>query len=151
MDRQIIRGVRVATSAGIMPASVHIAAGKIVAVAGYEELPREAAPEELGKSVLMAALGGISHDKPTAAQIVAAAEKLAQTWTPMRERGEPIEMIAARLCQGEIVAGATADFTVWNPELVVIGSRPVLYGQLRQVILAGRCLYRDGAHLDGVQ
>ena len=44
------------TPEGIQPATVHIDRGTIVAVAGYEELPREAMPVELGKSVLMPAV-----------------------------------------------------------------------------------------------
>lgn len=53
---RILRGVRVATPGGIQPASVHIAEGRILAVAGYDDVPRLATPEELGKSVLMAGL-----------------------------------------------------------------------------------------------
>ncbi len=53
---RILRGVRVATDQGVQPASVHIEDGRVLAVAAYDEVPRLAQPEELGKSVLMAGL-----------------------------------------------------------------------------------------------
>ncbi len=133
-----------ATPTGIMPASVHIEGGLIVAVAGYEEIPREADAEELGKSVLMPALRDLSSPQQPATSpdgIEAASRRLAETWTEMRNQGQAIEGISETLCHGQISAGSAADFIVWNPELVVIGTRPVLYGQLRKVIVGGERVY----------
>lgn len=135
--------------AGIMPASVHIENGRIVALAGYDELPREACPEELGKSVLMPAFVRLPIEEPrlpATERINRLASRLAERWTTMRKQGLPIEGIVEELCLGQLQIGASADFFVWNPELAVIGSKPVLYGQLRQLIVAGRCTYKDGLH-----
>jgi hypothetical protein len=148
MKARIIRGVRVALPDGIAPASVHIQAGKIVALAGYEDVPREAVPDELGKSVLMPApstpSGGWAHP-----DILKLAERLSDTWTKMRDADLSIEGIIGQLCQGPMKVGASADFVVWNPELVVIGSQPARYGQFRQLLVGGQCVYRDGAYLGG--
>lgn len=151
MNSRIIRGVRVALPAGIMPASVHIDQGCVVALAGYDEVPREACPEELGKSVLMPAFTPLTTDAalPIEEQITRLAGLLAEQWTRMREQGQPIEQVIELLCRGPLQVGASADFFVWNPELVVIGASPVRYGQLRQIIVAGLCTYRDGQHLRG--
>lgn len=151
MNSRIIRGVRVALPAGIMPASVHIDSGRIVALAGYDEVPREACPEELGKSVLMPALAPLPDDElqlPIEEQVSRLAGRLADRWTSMRERGLAIELVIEVLCQAQLQVGASADFFVWNPELVVIDSRPVRYGQLRQITIAGVCTYNDGVHFN---
>lgn len=147
MSRRIIRGVRVATPEGIGPASVHIQDGKIVAVAGYEEIPREAAPDELGKSVLMPALRTAAGSPEE--RIDQEVEALSRAWTEMRERDEPIEEVLARLCQGAIEVGAPANLVIWNPEMTVIGTSPALYGQVRQIIEAGHTVYKEGKHLRG--
>ncbi len=131
---------------GIAPASVHMTDGKIVALAGYDDVPRESMPDELGKSVLMPALSNPS-DSWTREQIDEAADRLSETWTKMRVAGLAIEGIISRLCPGQLVVGARADFVIWNPELVVIGFRPVRYGQLRQLVVGGQCVYKDGAYL----
>jgi hypothetical protein len=152
MDSRIIRGVRVALPSGIAPASVHIQKGQIVALAGYDELPREACPEELGKSVLMPAFAPLAAEQaglPVEARTLAQARRLAETWSEMRDAGEPIEGIVQRLCAGPLALGTPADFVVWNPELVVIDAKPVRYGQLRQLIVAGLCIYKDGVHYRG--
>ena len=152
MNSRIIRGVRVALPTGIMPASVHIDRGRIVALAGYDEVPREACPEELGKSVLMPAMTPLPADElqlPIGAQVTRMARRLADRWTSMREQGLPIEQVIDLLCQSQLQVGASADFFVWNPELVVIDSRPVRYGQLRQISVAGLCTYKDGVHFSG--
>lgn len=149
MERRIIRGVRIATPSGIAPASVHIDKGVILALGGYEELPREAVPEELGKSVLMPALkDGPEEPKALSAKerVERLASRLSESWTQMREQDQPIEELVSQLCSGSLVVGAPADFVVWNPELVVIGSAPARYGQLRQVIVGGLCQYKDGTH-----
>ena len=149
MNRRIIRGVRVAAPGGIGPASVHIADGLIVAVAGYDEIPREAAPEELGKSVLMPGLLATTDEPDGSAQT--RADKLllhlSEVWTKMREQGQPIESIVDLLCQGQIAVGFEANFVVWHPALTVIGSKPALYGQVRQTIVSGQCVYKNGVHL----
>jgi hypothetical protein len=144
MTRRIIRGVRIATPEGIRPASVHLAAGLVVAVAGYDEIPREAIPEELGKSVLMPALEAGAGDQEGRDREV---EHLSKVWTEMRERDQPIEELIALLCPGAIQVGSAADFVVWNPELTVVGSSPARYGQVRQLIAAGQCIYKEGKHL----
>lgn len=148
MNRRIIRGVRVASCGGIGPSSVHIADGVIVAVAGYDEIPRQASPEELGKSVLMPGLAPNPEDQEGTLEERAdrLARNLSEVWTEMRNRGQPIEDILDLLCRGQVAKGFAADFVVWNPELTVIGSKPALYGQLRQTIVGGRCIYRDGVH-----
>jgi dihydroorotase-like cyclic amidohydrolase len=147
MNRRIIRGVRIATPEGIRPASVHIEDGHIVAVAGYEEIPRESVPDELGKSVLMPALEPGNMGGTPEEQIDRRLHALSKRWTEMRERDEPIEEVIARECQGRIEVGVPASFVIWNPEMTVIGSTPALYGQVRQVIEAGRCVYKEGKHL----
>jgi imidazolonepropionase-like amidohydrolase len=148
MSHRIIRGVRIATPDGIRPASVHIEDGSIVAVAGYEEIPREAVPEELGKSVLMPALQSKRDAEASPQeQIDRRLQALSEMWTEMRGRDEPIEDVLARSCRGQIVVGAPADFIIWNPEMTVVGTSPALYGQVRQVIQAGQCVYKEGKHL----
>ena len=52
----ILRGLRVATPQGIGPAAVHIEKGRIAAIVGFDDLPREAVPIEAGKSLVMAGL-----------------------------------------------------------------------------------------------
>jgi imidazolonepropionase-like amidohydrolase len=128
---------------------VHIDKGVILALGGYEEVPREAVPEELGKSVLMPALvdGPQEAGSRTAnARVQRLADRLSRAWTQMREQDQPIEELVSQLCQGSLRVGAPADFVVWNPELVVIGSAPARYGQLRQVIAGGLCQYKDGRY-----
>lgn len=148
MEARIIRGVRVALPAGIAPASVHIREGKIAALAGYEDVPREAVPDELGKSVLMPALSDPS-DSWTRENINELALLLSETWTKMRDSDQAIEGLIEQLCHGQMKVGASANFVIWNPELVVIGSQPARYGQLRQLIVGGRSVYKDGALLTG--
>jgi dihydroorotase-like cyclic amidohydrolase len=148
MEARIIRGVRVALPEGIAPASVHIREGKIAALAGYEDVPRTAVPDELGKSVLMPALAGPS-DTWTQEKINELALLLSETWTKMRESDQAIEGLIRHLCHGQMKVGASANFVIWNPELVVIGSQPARYGQLRQLIVAGQSIYKDGALLAG--
>lgn len=148
MDKRIIRGVRVATATGIMPASVHIADGRIVAVAGYENVPRESMPLELGKSVLMPGLTATTEAGLSEAELDASMLQLSKQWTAMRSRDEPIQAAIDTFCKGLIEEGSDADFVIWNPEMTVIGTKaPTLYGQVRQVILAGECVFKDGKHL----
>ncbi len=121
-----------------------------MAVAGYEEIPREAVPQELGKAVLMPGFREFSEGElPEKQRVAKVAGLLAETWTEMRNHDEAVEAVAEKLCGGQIRTGSRADFVVWNPELVVIGSKPVRYGQLRQLIEGGRCLYKDGEYLSG--
>lgn len=140
-----------ALPAGIMPASVHIENCRVIALAGYDEVPREACPEELGKSIIMPALAPLPAEElePIEERITLLASRLAESWTRMRDEGSPIEQLIETLCRGQMQVGSRADFFVWNPELVVIGSKPVRYGQLRQIILDGHCIYKDGMHLGG--
>ncbi len=65
MNRRIIRGVRIATPEGMRAASVHVADGVIVAIAGYDDIPRTTIPEELGKGVLMPGLVQFSSEENT--------------------------------------------------------------------------------------
>jgi len=148
MKARIIRGVRVALPEGIAPASVHIRDGKIAALAGYEDVPRTAIPDELGKSVLMPALSDQS-DTWTLENISELALVLSESWTKMRDSDQAIEGLIRQLCHGQMIVGASANFVIWNPELVVIGSQPARYGQLRQLIVGGQSVYKDGVLLAG--
>jgi len=117
MAKRIIRGVRVATPRGIEPASVFIEDGRITFVAGYEDIPREAKAEELGKSVLMPGLivadpetseqrrmdalrGGVttlSSDGPSSARDSELSQFLSQHWTTMREKDQSLELLVRQL------------------------------------------------------
>ncbi|MCP4445792.1 MAG: amidohydrolase family protein [Myxococcales bacterium] len=179
MARRIIRGVRVATPRGIEPASVFIDEGRIVYVAGYEDTPREAQAEELGKSVLMpgliatcesdaagvrddALMSGITTLTPGVTPGIAASEVslfLSTRWTQMRERDQRIEMLVEELCtkaaqtsglsesKGKIATGHDADLVIWNPEYTVTGTQPLLFGLIRQVIVAGRTQIEEGKRI----
>lgn len=173
MTRRIIRGVRVATPAGIEPASVFIEDGRIAYVAGYEDIPRQGKVEELAKSVLMpgltlsgaskhassALLGGITSLISGSGSGVEASELpqyLSARWTEMREQDQRLETLIDILCsrpaaqaglgdsKGRIEVGYDADFVVWNPEYTVTGTRPLLYGLIRQVIVAGQTRIKEG-------
>lgn len=52
----IVRGLRVVLDDGVGPAALHIEGGRIVAISGYDEIPREAEAFEAGKSVVMPGL-----------------------------------------------------------------------------------------------
>lgn len=192
MKRRIIRGVRIVTQEGMRAASVHVDNGVIVAVAGYDELPRTAIPEELGKGVLMpgivqlssaqntedggktASAGGITTlvqaspvSGPSLVNRVTAPISdiqacddlralLPRTWTGMRNRGESVESIVDTLCAapakaagietqtGQIAVGMRADFAVWHPEYSLVWEGELLYGLLRQTIVQGTTVYKDG-------
>ena len=178
MAQRIIRGVRVATPRGIEPASVFIEDGRITFVAGYDEIPREAKAEELAKSVLMpglvvncpnaspaqraeALLSGITSlcDAPSG-EDSELSHYLSKRWTQMRENDQSLELLIRQLStepakaagldsKGSIQAGMDADLVVWNPEYTVTGSQPLLYGLIRQVIVAGETRIREGSVVDG--
>ncbi len=189
--KRIIRGVRIVTPEGMQAASVHLDNGQIVAIAGYDEIPRTAIPEELGKGVLMpgivatarpedaedggerAARSGVTTllftalpNQPMAVHTALASPPappdsdlsslLCRTWTQMRNLGQPVEDIVPTLCTlparksglekiaGTLRIGMRADLIVWHPEYSIVGSAPVLYGQLRHTIVGGRSVYKDG-------
>ena len=190
MQARILRGVRVATPQGIRPASVHIQGGTIAALAEYEDIPRMARPEELGKAVLMpglvqylprkrdekdtqaAAAGGITtglhHELGSLgwidqAQVTSTEDAppnlalfLAAFWTDARNRGRSIESVVEELAQapalraglaerkGHIAVGCDADLVIWHPELTLVGTAPPLYGAIRQTILRGQTIFKDG-------
>lgn len=193
MKRRIIRGVRIVTQEGMRAASVHINNGVIVAVAGYDEVPRTAIPEELGKGVLMpgivhfcspethvdggktATAGGITtlvqaapvSEAPSLVNLVSVPSSdngalvdlstvLPRTWTGMRNRGESVESIVDILCAGpsraagfeskigQIAVGMNADFAIWHPEYSLVIDGELLYGLLRQTIVRGQTVYKDG-------
>lgn len=169
--RRILRGVRVATPEGMHPASVHIAEGVIVAVAGYDEVPRGSQPEELGKALLIPGLvaGGSGSDTDALAagittRIDAEGESVVDTlsrrWTAMRNRDIRLETLVAEIAaeagsagfanKGAIAAGCDADLCSWQPEWS-LGRRDetlgLLYGQVRECIVAGVTRYRDGRFL----
>ncbi len=117
MAKRIIRGVRVATPRGIEPASVFVEDGRITFVAGYEDIPREAKAEELGKSVLMPGLivadsettekrridalrGGITTvlgDGPARDENSELSQFLSSRWTTMRENDQSLELLVRQL------------------------------------------------------
>ncbi len=175
MAQRIIRGVRVATPRGIEPASVFIEDGRITFVAGYEDIPREARAEELGKSVLMPGLvagpldasdegckealrGGITSlaSREPRADVSELSHYLSECWTTMRDSDESLDSLTSTLSteparraglgerKGQIAAGFDADFVIWNPEYTVAGTSPLLYGLVRQVIVAGVTRVREG-------
>jgi len=181
MTVRIIRGVRVATPRGIEPAAVYLEGRRIVAITGYEEIPRQAKAQELGKSVLMPGLiakihpdlspeqalqGGITTLLTGAApqaDVQASNQSLSSQWTRMRDLDQSLELLVDTLCRQPAIAsglekskgcidvGFDADLVIWNPEYTVTGSRPLLYGLVRQVIVAGRERVREGRLLDHEQ
>ena len=165
--RRIIRGVRVATPSGIQPASVHLLGGTIAAIAGYDEVPRESIPEELGKSLLMPGLvvgvceavseelaicEGISFTVQVAGGLSEENlhDYLSRRWTGMREQDRPLDELIELCCtapavefglanKGLLAEGRDADFVIWNPEVPLAKtSEGQLFGQLRSTIVAGR-------------
>ncbi len=176
MGQRIIRGVRVATPRGIEPAAVFLEGGRITYVAGYEDIAREAKPEELGKSILMpglilaesapgkeaedaALLGGVTSfgEGTTCIRSVSELSRvLPARWTHSRDRDERLELLIrqtitepAKACglaetKGSIAKGFDADLVIWNPEYSIAGTQPLLYGLVRQVIVAGETRVREG-------
>lgn len=77
----------------------------------------------------------------------------------MRERDERLEALVETLCtmpardaglgasKGVIATGFDADLVVWNPEYTVTGTAPLLFGLIRQVIVAGRTVVKEGRRL----
>ncbi len=130
MADRIIRGVRVATTSGIEPAAVYIEAGRVVAVTGYEDVPRVGAIEELSKSLLMPALASAVPSEVS--------RVLAKAWTRMREQDIRLETLIAELCTVPAVQeGMAADLLIWNPEYAITGTSPPLYGVVREVMVGG--------------
>ena len=133
MADRIIRGVRVATTSGVQPAAVYIEAGQVVAVTGYEDVPRVGAIEELNKSLLMPALALVAVSEVS--------RVLAEEWTRMREQDIRLETLIAKLCiVSAVQEGMAADLIIWNPEYAITSTSPPLYGVVREVMIAGRVL-----------